>query len=145
MESLCSEKGNRLLLMDNLAFPTLSHAKGYQEKVMNRALFLQPMRQISYSKTHAHRLSQPGLSWLLMKSQGAITATSLCYAISYDFLAGGRQELLKIIYFMNVIHLLSVIMRKEKCWHQKPSRWAGNILVWSWQPFGGPRWYLRGL
>lgn len=46
---------------------------------------------------------------------GAITATSLCYAISYDFLAGGRWELLKIIYFLNVTHLLSVIMRKEKC------------------------------
>jgi len=100
----------------SLAFPTLPHAKGYQEKATNRALFLQPMRQIPCSKAPAPacRLSQPDYLGFDAIPRGS-NATSLCCAIAHDSRAGSSQEFPKIFWLMNVTRSFSVIRRGESC------------------------------
>lgn len=65
------------------------------------------MELFSFSQYDKYPIQKPGIILALTKSQGAITATSLCCAISHDLLAGGKQELLKSIFssdFQPVCH-----------------------------------------
>lgn len=146
MESPCSENRNRPLLAENLAFPTLSRVKGYQEKVMNRVLFLPPMRQMLYSHpSHAlpaDCLSQDYLGFWWNPTGSSCNLPLLLSHMTWRLAQG---ELLKHAYFMNIVHLISVLMTGERCCHQRSSRWAGNILVWSRMAIPGPWLYLGGL
>ena len=142
----CSEKGNRPFLTENWAFPTLSHAKGYREKVMNRALFLQPMRQIPYSKTRAHRLSQPRLSWLLMKSWNPTGSNcNLALLCCFTWLDGCEQAGALRDHLFYERHSLILCHNKAREVLTPKIQQVGwkHFGVKLTQPWGGPRGFIN--